>query len=144
MIRVFSPFRLDLIAAQLWRGDEKIALRPKSFDVLRYLSDHPGQLVSKAALLDAVRPNVSVSDSMPGLCVAELRKALGDPAKTPQFIETVHGRGYRFIAKVLTGPLSSRYGSCQLSGRLRRRSDATRSWRACKAGMRKLPRVTAE
>jgi DNA-binding winged helix-turn-helix (wHTH) protein/tetratricopeptide (TPR) repeat protein len=98
--RFFPPFRLDSLNAQLWRGDQQIALRPKTFDVLLYLVDHAGQLVTKAALLDAVWANVTVGDSMPAICVAELRKALGDEARIPRFIETVHGRGYRFIAGV--------------------------------------------
>jgi DNA-binding winged helix-turn-helix (wHTH) protein/tetratricopeptide (TPR) repeat protein len=98
--RFFPPFRLDATNAQLWRGDQAINLRRKTFDVLLYLVDHPGRLVTKAALLDAVWAGVMVSDSMPATCVAELRRALGDEAKTPRFIETVHGRGYRFMAKV--------------------------------------------
>ena len=98
--RFFPPFHLDRLNAQLWRGEERISLRRKTFDVLLYLVDHAGQLVTKAALLDAIWSQVTVSDSMPAICVAELRKALGDEAKTPRFIETVHGRGYRFIAKV--------------------------------------------
>src|SRR5262249_50569833 len=80
--------------------DREIRLRRKAFDVLLYLVDHAGQLVTKAALLDAIWADVTVSDSMPATCVAELRKALGDEARVPQFIETVHGRGYRFIAEV--------------------------------------------
>jgi len=75
-------------------------LRGKTFAVLRFLVDHPGQLVTKAALLDAVWAQTSVSDTMPTICVGELRKALSDDARIPKFIETVHGRGYRFIAKV--------------------------------------------
>ena len=94
------PFASTLPNAQLWRGDQAINLRRKTFDVLLYLVDHPGRLVTKAALLDAVWAGVMVSDSMPATCVAELRRALGDEAKTPRFIETVHGRGYRFMAKV--------------------------------------------
>jgi DNA-binding winged helix-turn-helix (wHTH) protein/tetratricopeptide (TPR) repeat protein len=85
---------------QLWRGKEEISLRRKTFDVLRYLVDHPAQLVTKAMLLDAVWPGVVVSDSMPATCVAELRRALDDDARTPRIIETVHRRGYRFIAQV--------------------------------------------
>ena len=98
--RFFAPFRLDPQNAQLWREDREIRLRRKTFDVLLYLVDHPGQLVTKDALLDAVWAEVTVSDSMPATCVAELRKALGDEARGPRFIETVHGRGYRFIAEV--------------------------------------------
>jgi predicted ATPase len=98
--RFFAPFRLDALNAQLWRGDRQITLRRKTFDVLLYLVDRPAQLVTKAALLDTVWAGVTVSDSMPAICVKELRKALDDEAKTPRFIETVHGRGYRFVAKV--------------------------------------------
>ncbi|PWT82119.1 MAG: hypothetical protein C5B58_08780 [Acidobacteria bacterium] len=96
----FAPFRLDPLNAQLWRGEHQINLRRKTFDVLLYLLDHPDQLVTKQTLLDAVWPEVTVSDSMPAVCVKELRKALGDEAKIPRFIETVHGRGYRFVAKI--------------------------------------------
>ena len=104
----FGTFRLDPVNAQLWRGDQEVTLRRKTFDVLHYLVDHPNQLITKAALLDAVWPNVSVSDSMPAVSIAELRKALGDEARAPRLIETLHGRGYRFIAKVTTGaPMGS-------------------------------------
>jgi predicted ATPase len=100
--RLFPPFRLDAVNQQLWRGKEKISLRPKTFDVLRYLVDHPAELATKAMLLDAVWPGIVVSDSMPATCVAELRRALDDDARTPRIIETVHRRGYRFIAQVTT------------------------------------------
>src|SRR5215475_3788292 len=99
---LFPPFRIDPGNAQLWRGEEEISLRRKSFDVLRYLIDHPGELVTKAMLLEAIWAGVNVSDSMPANCVAEIRRALGDDANTPRFIQTVHRRGYRFIAQVMT------------------------------------------
>ncbi len=100
--RLFPPFRLDSVNQQLWRGEEEIVLRRKTFDVLCYLADHPSQLVTKAMLLDAVWPGIVVSDSMPATCVAELRRALGDDARTPHIIETVHRRGYRFISQIST------------------------------------------
>jgi tetratricopeptide (TPR) repeat protein len=62
-------------------------------------------LVTKAALLDIVWPEVTVSDSMPAISIKELRKALGDRARSPRFIETVPRRGYRFIADVTTSPV---------------------------------------
>jgi len=99
-VRIFPPFRLDSDNARLWRGTKEIRVRRKTFYVLCYLTEHPGQLVTKTALLDAVWPDVSVSDSLPAISVRELRKALGDAAQTPRFIETVQGRGYRFIADV--------------------------------------------
>jgi len=97
---VFAPFRLDSESARLWRNGEEISLRRKTFEVLRYLVDHPAQLVTKAELLDAVWAEVAVSDTMPAISVAELRKVMGDDARQPIFIETVHKRGYRFIAPV--------------------------------------------
>jgi DNA-binding winged helix-turn-helix (wHTH) protein/tetratricopeptide (TPR) repeat protein len=99
-IRLFPPFRLDSKNEQLWRENEEVRLRRKTFAVLRHLAEHAGELVTKAALLDAIWPDVSVSDSMPAHSVRELRKVLGDTAHTPRFIETVQGRGYRFIAGV--------------------------------------------
>ena len=100
----FPPFRLDALNEQLWQGDEKIPLRRKTFAVLRHLIEHSGQLVTKEQLLKTVWAGTYVSESMPTTCVRELRKALRDEAKTPQFIETVHGRGYRFIALLTATP----------------------------------------
>src|SRR5215470_8368931 len=94
---LFAPFRLDPVNQQLWRGEKEIPLRRKPFEVLCYLVARPGDLVTKAALLDAVWADVTVSDSMPAMCVGQLRKALGDVRTIPRFIATVHGRGYRFI-----------------------------------------------
>jgi DNA-binding winged helix-turn-helix (wHTH) protein len=58
-------------------------LRRKTFDMLLYLVDHAGQLVTKAALLDAIWSEVTVSDSLPAICVAELRKGAGRRAEDP-------------------------------------------------------------
>ncbi len=100
----FPPFQLDVSNEQLWREDETIPLRRKTFAVLRYLVEHAGQLVTKDQLLDTLWAGTAVVDTMPTLCIRELRKALDDDARRPQFIETVHGRGYRFIASITTPP----------------------------------------
>ena len=55
----FRPLRLEPVNVQFWGDDEEINLRRKTFDVLLYLVDHPGQLVTKQALLDAVWPGVA-------------------------------------------------------------------------------------
>ena len=94
----FAHFRVDLANEQLWRADTPIPLRRQTFAVLRYLVEHTGQVVSKAALLDALWPGVYVTDMAPMICIRELRKALGDDARVPQYIETVHRRGYRWLA----------------------------------------------
>lgn len=97
---VFGPFRLDLRDERLWRGPAALPLRPKPWAVLRCLVAQAGRLVTKDALLEAVWPETTVSDAALTAAIRDLRRALGDDARTPQFIETVHGRGYRFIAPV--------------------------------------------
>src|SRR5262249_44002929 len=98
----FPPFRCDLVHERLWRDTHEIALRPKTFAVLRCLLERPGQLVTHAELLQAVWSDVYVSEALPRMCIRELRQALGDQAQHPQFIATVPRRGYRFIATVTT------------------------------------------
>lgn len=103
----FAPFRLDVAGELLWHEDERIALSPKAFALLRYLVEHPGQLVSKAVLLDVVWPGTVVGDGVLTVAIAELRKVLGDDPRAPRFIETVHRRGYRFLPTVTTQPVQS-------------------------------------
>src|SRR6476619_1141243 len=100
----FAPFRLDVNSEQLWREDEAIALRPKTFAVLRYLVEHPGQVVTKDELLDVVWAGTVVSDTVLKSCIRELREALKDDAQRPQYIATAHRRGYRFLPVVTTSP----------------------------------------
>jgi class 3 adenylate cyclase/predicted ATPase len=97
---IFAPFRLDLGDERLWRDQEAVRLTHKAFAVLQCLVTHAGQLVTKAELFAAVWPETVVSESALLVCIRELRRALGDQARSSQFIETVHGRGYRFIAPV--------------------------------------------
>jgi predicted ATPase len=99
---VFGPFRLDRHDERLWRGPEAIPLPPKTFAVLCCLVTQAGQLVTKDALLEAVWPETAVSEAVVTVAMRALRRVLGDPARTPRFIETVHGRGYRFVAPVST------------------------------------------
>ena len=95
----FDRYRLDLPNEQVWNGQQTIPLTGKAFAVLRYLVEHAGQLVTKAELFDTLWPDTAVSDGALTFCIVELRKALGDDAKAPRFIETVHRRGYRFIGQ---------------------------------------------
>ncbi|MEW6213049.1 MAG: AAA family ATPase, partial [Acidobacteriota bacterium] len=96
----FPPFRLDCGNQRLYRDGAPIPLRPKAFEVLQYLSERPGQLVTKNELLDALWPETSVTDTVLKVCVREIREALADDTRSPKFIETAHRRGYRFIANV--------------------------------------------
>jgi DNA-binding winged helix-turn-helix (wHTH) protein/tetratricopeptide (TPR) repeat protein len=96
---LFEPFRLDPLDARLWCGGRAVALTPKSFAVLDYLLQHSGRLVTKEELLQAVWMDSLVTDASLKVCIREIRKALRDQPHKPRFIETVHRRGYRFIAE---------------------------------------------
>jgi DNA-binding winged helix-turn-helix (wHTH) protein len=95
---VFAAFRLDTGDERLWHGDASVPLRPKAFSLLSRLVRERGRLLSKADLLAAVWGDVTVGEAVLKVHIAEIRAALGDDPRAPRFIQTVHGRGYRFIA----------------------------------------------
>ncbi len=95
---VFDPFTLDLESERLWRGDEPIELRPKTWQLMRFMAENPGRLLTKDELLDNVWADVAVTPGSLNQAIRELRQALGDDAQEPRFIQTVHRRGFRFIA----------------------------------------------
>src|SRR5262245_61613013 len=93
----FLGVTLDTRRQLLLRGDEDIRLRPRTYDVLVFLATHPGRLISKQELMDAVWSDVAVTDDSIVQCLMEIRRALG-PAQDA--IETVRGRGYLLDAAV--------------------------------------------
>ena len=97
---VFGDFQMDVARYRLRRGQREIPLRPKSWDVLYHLVKQSGLLVTKDALHREIWADTTVSDDALTKSIAELRRALGDTRRTPRFIETVHGRGFRFVAEV--------------------------------------------
>ena len=121
---VFGPFRLDRRDERLWRGQEVLLLHPKPFAVLWCLVTQAGQLVTKGALLEAVWPETAVSESVLTAAIRRLRRVLGDRAHTPQYIETVLRRGYRFIAPVAVAEPSA--GRHQTTSALRRPQSVAR------------------
>lgn len=92
----FGPFRLDLTAQELWRDGQRVALRPKTWVLLRYLAERPERLVTKDELLDGVWAGVAVYEEAVARAIRELRQALHAEAPGLRFIEVVYGRGYRF------------------------------------------------
>src|SRR5581483_3698785 len=99
----FNDYVVDLARGCLRTADDhEIDLRPKSFEVLRYLAASGGRLVTKDELLKALWPGVVVSDESLVQCVSEVRRAIGDPAQA--IIKTVPRRGYRFVAPVSATP----------------------------------------
>jgi DNA-binding winged helix-turn-helix (wHTH) protein len=104
---VFGPSRLDLRDERLWRGPEGIHSHPKTLAVLRALVARAGQLLTKIALFAAVWPETVMREAVLTVAIRELRRALGDQARRPQFIETVYGRGYRFLSPITGAPSSA-------------------------------------
>src|SRR5262249_2810638 len=96
----FGEFKFDPLNQCVWRRGVSLDLTPKSYALLDYLLTNRGRLVTKEELLEHVWPNSYVTDAVLKVCVREIRKTLDDDATTPRFIETVHRRGYRFIAPI--------------------------------------------
>jgi TolB-like protein/DNA-binding winged helix-turn-helix (wHTH) protein/Tfp pilus assembly protein PilF len=102
-MKSFQNFRLDPANHSLWRGTERAAITPKAFDVLRYLVENAGRLVSPDELLEALWPETYVNPEVLRKYILDIRKVLGDRPDKPVFIETLTKRGYRFIAPVTDG-----------------------------------------
>jgi adenylate cyclase len=103
----FEGYTLDIARNSLRTADRKVALRRKSFELLRYLAENPDRLVTKEELLKAIWPDVAVTEESLTHCVSEVRQAIGDSAQT--IIETVPRRGYRFTAAV--SPIAANAGA---------------------------------
>jgi adenylate cyclase len=82
------------------RGNEKVRVEPKVIEVLVYLADHAGEVLSKKQIMQAVWPDTFVSEEVLRYSISELRKAFSDDAKNPTIIQTIVRRGYRLIAPV--------------------------------------------
>jgi formylglycine-generating enzyme required for sulfatase activity len=102
-ILYFDKFSLDLARGCLRAGDQDIELRPKAFEVLKYLATNAGRLVTKQDLYEAVWPNVIVSDDSIAQCIRELRGKLADDNHS--LIKTVSRRGYLLDATVTTSAM---------------------------------------
>jgi DNA-binding winged helix-turn-helix (wHTH) protein len=92
--------RLDVANQCLWFGAERVALTPKAYGLLVYLSERPRTLVTKRELLDRLWRGTIVTDGVLKVCVRELRIALRDDAREPRWIETRHRRGYAFLREL--------------------------------------------
>ena len=86
--------------ATIERGAEAVHVTPKAMDVLVYLADAGGEVVSRNQLLDAVWPGMSVTPDALSQCVVELRKAFRDDPKTPAVIQTIPKIGLRLLIAV--------------------------------------------
>ena len=96
----FGVFEVDLDSGELRKHGIRIKLQQKPFQILGLLLEHPGEVVTREELQRRLWASDVFVDFESGLnnAVKKLRAALGDSAETPRFIETVAGRGYRFLA----------------------------------------------
>lgn len=92
-----AEWRIEPSLNRLTRGDATVRIEPKLMDVLLFLAQHAGRVVSKDAIADAVWPGLFISESVITRAIAGLRKALDDDAQAPRFIETIAKRGYRLL-----------------------------------------------
>ena len=98
---VFGAFRLDIAERLLLRTDGvRVPLTEKAFDTLATLVRREGHLVSKEELMAEVWPDAFVEENNLDKSISLIRQALGEKAFAPEYIETVRGRGYRFLAQV--------------------------------------------
>ncbi|MFL6335683.1 MAG: tetratricopeptide repeat protein [Pyrinomonadaceae bacterium] len=96
----FGPFRLDTSERLLLRGGARVPLTEKAFDTLLALVRRGGRLASKEELMAEVWPDTFVEENNLDKSISAIRQALGEKASAPEYVETVRGRGYRFVARV--------------------------------------------
>jgi TolB-like protein/Tfp pilus assembly protein PilF len=101
-MRKFGTFEIDLRARELRKGGIRIRLQDQPFEILAMMLDRPGEVVTREELRQRLWPAGTFVDFEHSLnaAVKRLRSALGDDADNPRFVETMHRRGYRFIAPV--------------------------------------------
>lgn len=96
----FGNYELDCSRRLVTRGGEMLALNSKAFELLQYLVENHGKLVTKSELLENVWPDQFVEENNLAVQVSALRKAFGDRGGTGGYIATVPGKGYSFVAEV--------------------------------------------
>ena len=95
----FGDLELDLSLFELRRQGVRVPMEPQAFDVLVYLVEHRDRVISKEELMDQVWGGRFVGATAVTSRVKQVRRAVGDDGQTQTVIRTVHGRGYRFVAR---------------------------------------------
>jgi TolB-like protein/Tfp pilus assembly protein PilF len=98
----FATFELDFSASELRKQGAKVKLQEQPFQILQVLLQRPGEIVTREELQQKIWPSDTFVDFDHGLynAIKRLREALGDSAETPQYVETLARRGYRFVGKI--------------------------------------------
>ena len=82
-------------------AEKSIALEPKAMDLLVYLAEHQGEVLTKERLIQAIWTDAFVTDEVLTNTIWKLRQAFGDEPKNPKIIQTIPRRGYQLIAEVV-------------------------------------------
>jgi len=100
----FGPYRVDLRSGELYKGSVRIVLQGQTFRLLEGLLERPGEVLGRDELRARLWPSDTYVDFEHSInaAVRRLRRALGDSADAPRYIETLHRRGYRFVGAVPT------------------------------------------
>jgi DNA-binding winged helix-turn-helix (wHTH) protein len=99
----FEGYELDLRAGELCRdGGKTVRLSAQPFQILRVLLERPGEVVTREEIRKKLWPNDTIVEFEHSISAAmnRLRQALGDSAENPHFVETLAGRGYRWMVRV--------------------------------------------
>lgn len=104
---VVGEWRVSPLLNLLARGDEQVRLEPRVMDVLVHLAKRADELVSKEELIEQVWKGRYVTDDVLSVTIYSLRKAFGDDARRPRYVETISRRGYRLIAPVQSATAAS-------------------------------------
>jgi DNA-binding winged helix-turn-helix (wHTH) protein/tetratricopeptide (TPR) repeat protein len=100
VVWAFDEFELDPAACELRRRGRAVVLQPRVFDTLKYLIENNARVVSRQELLDALWKGQQVKPGAVPWCVNHVRRALGQRALDKYPVDTIRGRGYRFVASV--------------------------------------------
>jgi two-component system, OmpR family, response regulator VicR len=102
--KVFGPFRIDMEGYLLRRGEDRIGLSSKEFEVLRYLVQNPGKAMTPDEIYAGVWNNEYGDSTSVAVYIRRIRQKVEDNPRAPVFIQTIHGKGYRFNPEALGGP----------------------------------------
>ena len=95
-----NGYTIDVGDERLFLGEDPVPMSNKAFALLRLFTEHPNNLLTKAEIMETLWKDVFVNEGMVKEYVHELRMALNDNARAPTYIQTVHGRGYRYLGGI--------------------------------------------
>src|SRR5688572_28744838 len=124
----FGPFQVDPRTWTLSREGAAVELSPRLVEILGYLAAKGGDIVTKEELLDRFWPGVNISENTLSRAVADIRKALGDDAGKPLYLQTAARRGYRFVGESAATPTANHHAAVPGAGLPESIEDPFKAW----------------